>query len=229
MAIKSLQTCWFFVCLSLRSLLQENVEGYHCNRCKPNTFGLSVRNPLGCSKCYCYGLTQSCMEAQGLIRMWVSRPCLIRALITRLNICKPLRGAVSILRFECDIGYILTTFTWRIALRWGGGWAKGWRRRVKEEQEEEGWTGKEKNESLLERGRFSLNHWIVRLHWVEWDPLTHSLTQTHAHACTARHNIGEPYSYTTQNMHINIEYPRKHTHSHNSHTQHTQLPLQRIS
>ncbi|XP_038582234.1 laminin subunit alpha-2 isoform X4 [Micropterus salmoides] len=49
-----------------------NVEGDNCDRCKPDTFGLSVRNPLGCSKCYCYGLTQSCTEAQGLIRMWLT-------------------------------------------------------------------------------------------------------------------------------------------------------------
>ncbi|XP_056260714.1 laminin subunit alpha-2 isoform X6 [Seriola aureovittata] len=49
-----------------------NVEGHNCDRCKPDTFGLSVRNPQGCSKCYCYGLTQSCTEAQGLIRMWLT-------------------------------------------------------------------------------------------------------------------------------------------------------------
>uniref|UniRef100_A0A8C7Z8U8 Basement membrane-specific heparan sulfate proteoglycan core protein n=1 Tax=Oryzias sinensis TaxID=183150 RepID=A0A8C7Z8U8_9TELE len=49
-----------------------NVEGSNCDRCKPDTFGLSARNPLGCSKCYCYGLTHSCTEAQGLIRMWLT-------------------------------------------------------------------------------------------------------------------------------------------------------------
>uniref|UniRef100_A0A3P8SHG9 Laminin subunit alpha 2 n=1 Tax=Amphiprion percula TaxID=161767 RepID=A0A3P8SHG9_AMPPE len=49
-----------------------NVEGDNCNRCKPDMFGLSVQNPLGCSKCYCYGLTPSCTEAQGLIRMWLT-------------------------------------------------------------------------------------------------------------------------------------------------------------
>lgn len=54
-------------------LFKANVEGDNCDRCKPDTFGLSVGNPLGCSKCYCYGLTQSCTEARGLIRMWVSR------------------------------------------------------------------------------------------------------------------------------------------------------------
>ncbi|XP_028252901.1 laminin subunit alpha-2 isoform X2 [Parambassis ranga] len=51
---------------------KENVEGHNCDRCKPDTFGLSVRNPLGCSKCYCYGLTHSCTEAHGLIRMWLT-------------------------------------------------------------------------------------------------------------------------------------------------------------
>ncbi|XP_029984754.1 laminin subunit alpha-2 isoform X3 [Sphaeramia orbicularis] len=51
---------------------KENVEGHNCEHCKPSTFGLSVRNPLGCSKCYCYGLTDSCSEAQGLIRMWLT-------------------------------------------------------------------------------------------------------------------------------------------------------------
>ncbi|XP_051908452.1 laminin subunit alpha-2 isoform X2 [Hippocampus zosterae] len=51
---------------------KENVMGHHCDRCKPNTFGLSLQNPLGCSNCYCYGLTQSCTESQGLVRMWLT-------------------------------------------------------------------------------------------------------------------------------------------------------------
>ncbi|XP_071997663.1 laminin subunit alpha-2 isoform X3 [Engystomops pustulosus] len=49
-----------------------NVEGVHCDRCKPSTFGLHVGNPLGCSSCYCFGLTTQCTEADGLIRMWQS-------------------------------------------------------------------------------------------------------------------------------------------------------------
>ncbi|XP_061563031.1 laminin subunit alpha-2 isoform X2 [Cololabis saira] len=51
---------------------KENVEGHDCDRCKADTFGLSLKNPLGCSKCYCYGLSHSCTEAQGLIRMWLA-------------------------------------------------------------------------------------------------------------------------------------------------------------
>uniref|UniRef100_A0A8B9QCV0 Laminin subunit alpha 2 n=1 Tax=Apteryx owenii TaxID=8824 RepID=A0A8B9QCV0_APTOW len=49
-----------------------NVEGVHCDRCKSGTFGLSARNPLGCSSCYCFGLTAQCSEARGLIRMWLT-------------------------------------------------------------------------------------------------------------------------------------------------------------
>ncbi|NWI15207.1 LAMA2 protein, partial [Crypturellus soui] len=49
-----------------------NVEGVHCDRCKSGTFGLSARNPLGCSSCYCFGLTTQCSEAKGLIRMWLT-------------------------------------------------------------------------------------------------------------------------------------------------------------
>uniref|UniRef100_A0A8C5I0S4 Laminin, alpha 2 n=1 Tax=Gouania willdenowi TaxID=441366 RepID=A0A8C5I0S4_GOUWI len=60
-----------------RCSCKENVEGDNCQQCKPNTFGLSIQNPLGCSKCYCYGLTPFCTEAQGLIRMWVSVQVLI--------------------------------------------------------------------------------------------------------------------------------------------------------
>ncbi|XP_077565318.1 laminin subunit alpha-2 isoform X2 [Stigmatopora nigra] len=51
---------------------KENVMGDHCDYCKPNSFSLSLQNPLGCSKCYCYGLTNSCTESQGLIRMWLT-------------------------------------------------------------------------------------------------------------------------------------------------------------
>ncbi|XP_062980764.1 laminin subunit alpha-2 isoform X3 [Elgaria multicarinata webbii] len=49
-----------------------NVEGVHCDRCKPGRFGLYARNPLGCSSCYCFGLTSRCSEAKGLVRLWLT-------------------------------------------------------------------------------------------------------------------------------------------------------------
>uniref|UniRef100_A0A8C7WGA9 Laminin, alpha 2 n=1 Tax=Oncorhynchus mykiss TaxID=8022 RepID=A0A8C7WGA9_ONCMY len=49
-----------------------NIQGLKCDRCKLGTFGVSTRNPLGCSQCYCFGMTSNCSEAQGLIRMWLS-------------------------------------------------------------------------------------------------------------------------------------------------------------
>ncbi|XP_028622252.1 laminin subunit alpha-2 [Grammomys surdaster] len=49
-----------------------NVEGVHCDRCQPGKFGLDAKNPLGCSSCYCFGVTSQCSEAKGLIRTWVT-------------------------------------------------------------------------------------------------------------------------------------------------------------
>uniref|UniRef100_A0A8D0L6L7 Laminin subunit alpha-2 n=1 Tax=Sphenodon punctatus TaxID=8508 RepID=A0A8D0L6L7_SPHPU len=49
-----------------------NVEGALCDRCRPSTFGLYARNPLGCSSCYCFGVTAQCSEAKGLIYMWLT-------------------------------------------------------------------------------------------------------------------------------------------------------------
>ncbi|KAM7136527.1 laminin subunit alpha-2 isoform 5-T5 [Molossus nigricans] len=49
-----------------------NVEGVHCDRCRPGKFGLDAKNPLGCSSCYCFGATTQCSEAKGLIRTWVA-------------------------------------------------------------------------------------------------------------------------------------------------------------
>uniref|UniRef100_A0A6Q2XIM3 Basement membrane-specific heparan sulfate proteoglycan core protein n=1 Tax=Esox lucius TaxID=8010 RepID=A0A6Q2XIM3_ESOLU len=51
---------------------KENTQGLHCDQCKAGTFGLSTRNPQGCSRCYCFGMSSTCSEAPGLIRMWVS-------------------------------------------------------------------------------------------------------------------------------------------------------------
>ncbi|KAF7660100.1 hypothetical protein LDENG_00288180 [Lucifuga dentata] len=71
-----------------------NVEGDNCDRCKPGTFGLSVQNPMGCSKCYCYGLTQFCTEAQGLIRMWLTlKPeQTVLPLVDKSNLVETKRG-----------------------------------------------------------------------------------------------------------------------------------------
>lgn len=49
-----------------------NVDGIHCDRCRPGKFGLEAKNPLGCSSCYCFGATTQCSEAKGLIRTWVT-------------------------------------------------------------------------------------------------------------------------------------------------------------
>jgi len=43
---------------------KRNVEGRNCNRCKPGTFNLDVRNEDGCLSCYCSGVTDECSDAK---------------------------------------------------------------------------------------------------------------------------------------------------------------------
>ncbi|RLW13159.1 hypothetical protein DV515_00000160, partial [Chloebia gouldiae] len=43
---------------------KENVFGLQCSECKPGTFGLSANNALGCSPCFCFGMSTSCSELE---------------------------------------------------------------------------------------------------------------------------------------------------------------------
>ena len=42
---------------------RDNVEGRHCDRCRPGTFLLRQSHQAGCLNCYCSGVTQECGEA----------------------------------------------------------------------------------------------------------------------------------------------------------------------
>ncbi|KAJ8033997.1 Laminin subunit alpha-2 [Holothuria leucospilota] len=41
-------------------ICKPNVEGKRCNRCKEGTFNLNERDPLGCTMCFCFGITTQC-------------------------------------------------------------------------------------------------------------------------------------------------------------------------
>ncbi|XP_034018533.1 laminin subunit alpha-2 isoform X2 [Thalassophryne amazonica] len=104
-----------------------NVEGDHCDRCKPGTFGLTVRNPLGCSKCYCYGLTQSCMEASGLIRMWLTlKPeQTVLSLVDKSNLVETRRGVSFqhpeiLAHSEVVISVLSEPYYWRLPEQFTG-------------------------------------------------------------------------------------------------------------
>ncbi|CAN7986822.1 unnamed protein product [Ixodes hexagonus] len=40
-----------------------NVQGKNCNRCKDGHFNLEASNPDGCSRCFCFGVTQQCSSS----------------------------------------------------------------------------------------------------------------------------------------------------------------------
>ncbi|KAG8442156.1 hypothetical protein GDO86_011091 [Hymenochirus boettgeri] len=51
---------------------KDNVVGSYCNECKVGTFALSADNPLGCTPCYCSGVSQLCAEVEGYVRIPIS-------------------------------------------------------------------------------------------------------------------------------------------------------------
>nr|XP_035961897.1 laminin subunit alpha-1 isoform X1 [Halichoerus grypus] len=47
---------------------KENVFGLHCSECRAGTYALRADDPLGCSPCFCFGLSQVCSELEGYVR-----------------------------------------------------------------------------------------------------------------------------------------------------------------
>ncbi|KAM5218754.1 laminin subunit alpha-1 isoform 1-T1 [Hipposideros larvatus] len=48
---------------------KENVLGLQCSECRAGTYALHADNPLGCTPCFCFGLSQFCSEVEGYVRM----------------------------------------------------------------------------------------------------------------------------------------------------------------
>lgn len=42
---------------------KSNVQGKNCNRCKDGHFNLEASNPEGCSRCFCFGVTEQCSSS----------------------------------------------------------------------------------------------------------------------------------------------------------------------
>ncbi|KAM4704989.1 laminin subunit alpha-1 [Rhinophrynus dorsalis] len=51
---------------------KDNVVGSYCNECKAGTFALHADNDLGCSPCFCSGVSQLCAEMEGYVRIPIS-------------------------------------------------------------------------------------------------------------------------------------------------------------
>ncbi|XP_076992059.1 laminin subunit alpha-1 isoform X2 [Tamandua tetradactyla] len=51
---------------------KENVFGLRCSECKAGTYALHADNPSGCATCFCFGLSESCSELEGFVRIPVT-------------------------------------------------------------------------------------------------------------------------------------------------------------
>ena len=59
-------------------ILQENVEGKDCSKCKPNTFSFQPDNPQGCTECFCYDRSSQCQQAN-YVWTQVSYCCILKS------------------------------------------------------------------------------------------------------------------------------------------------------
>ncbi|XP_058412658.1 laminin subunit alpha-1 isoform X1 [Diceros bicornis minor] len=47
---------------------KENVIGLQCSECRVGTYALQADDALGCTPCFCFGLSQLCSEVEGYVR-----------------------------------------------------------------------------------------------------------------------------------------------------------------
>lgn len=57
---KNLEKLYLKQLILIEYKIQPNVIGSRCNECRPGTYNLSMTNPLGCTECYCSGITNTC-------------------------------------------------------------------------------------------------------------------------------------------------------------------------
>ncbi|KAM7316074.1 hypothetical protein ACRRTK_024754 [Alexandromys fortis] len=77
---------------------EENVLGLQCSECRAGTFALQTVSLLGCSPCFCFGLSQLCSELEGYVRapiMLASNQLLLHV-ISQSN----LKGTVEGVHFQ---------------------------------------------------------------------------------------------------------------------------------
>uniref|UniRef100_A0A8C0ERI5 Laminin subunit alpha-1 n=1 Tax=Bubo bubo TaxID=30461 RepID=A0A8C0ERI5_BUBBB len=74
---------------------KENVFGLHCSECKPGTFALSANNALGCTPCFCFGMSTSCSELEDHVTIPVSDINIQPWFVAQSNLTGTVEGVFS--------------------------------------------------------------------------------------------------------------------------------------
>uniref|UniRef100_A0A663M6X7 Laminin subunit alpha-1 n=1 Tax=Athene cunicularia TaxID=194338 RepID=A0A663M6X7_ATHCN len=103
---------------------KENVFGLHCSECKPGTFALSANNALGCTPCFCFGMSTSCSELEDHITLTPDQSIL--HVVSQSNLTGTVEGVFSqypdvLLDAAVVRKYLNTeTFYWRLPEQFQG-------------------------------------------------------------------------------------------------------------
>ncbi|XP_010221580.1 PREDICTED: laminin subunit alpha-1, partial [Tinamus guttatus] len=106
----------------------ENVFGLQCSECKPGTFALSASNALGCTSCFCFGMSTFCSEVEDHVRIPITLTPdqSILHVVSQSNLTGTVEGVFSQLPdvlLDADVvrKYLNTeTFYWRLPEQFQG-------------------------------------------------------------------------------------------------------------
>uniref|UniRef100_A0A8C8SLQ1 Laminin subunit alpha-2 n=1 Tax=Pelusios castaneus TaxID=367368 RepID=A0A8C8SLQ1_9SAUR len=103
---------------------KEYVFGLHCSECKTGTFALQASNPLGCTPCFCSGLSAFCSELEDHITLTPDQSIL--HVVSQSNLTGTIEGIFSqfsdVLLDATTVRQHLKTepFYWRLPVQFQG-------------------------------------------------------------------------------------------------------------
>uniref|UniRef100_W4VRB4 Putative heparan sulfate proteoglycan 2 n=1 Tax=Corethrella appendiculata TaxID=1370023 RepID=W4VRB4_9DIPT len=168
---------------------KENVVGQRCDQCRDGTFGLSERNPEGCTQCFCSGATSRC-SAGHFYREQIPIPILDDydhgyTLATRDNL-RPIKNGFRTAIDRNEISYVFrggdSTYYWSLPTRVLGSQILSYGGNITLTQTTEGYGEENEDQDVIIRGNGITLVWsretyddgtysipLLETHWLNLD------------------------------------------------------------